>query len=177
MMITAIWIPPSLCGCQLQMTADFTDGSVVDGISYRHPKDAIKDKDATPITNLRIISACAAHLPQTLTMIDTSVFFDSDPINGGRKQNRGYLRYPIANPTSAECLYTFLSQYGGQTNSFPCGCKGHQFVDEHQNVTSLPHPVVTQKCQKHLNDTPEMAQAKLDFDITVKNSKTVKVKA
>lgn len=156
MIQSAIWVPPSLCGCQLRMTADFTDGSVVDGVSYRHPKPFT-------VTDLQVVSVCAVHQPQTLVMLDISGLYDLDPITGDQKQSRGYLQHPISNPTDAQCLYTFLSQYGGQTQSFPCGCKGHQFFDESKNVSYLDHPRHSRKCIVHRNDTKDMKKAASDF--------------
>lgn len=153
---TAVWIPPSLCGCQLRITADFTDGSIVDGVTYRHPIPFT-------ITDIQLINVCLGHTPQTLAMPDVIGLFDRDLINGGTKQSRGYLKYPIDNPSSAQCLYTFLSQYGGQTHSFPCGCKGHQLVDENKNISYMNHPLHSRKCSSHKNDTKDMKNAKADF--------------
>ncbi len=163
MIQTTIWIPPSLCGCQLKMTADFTDGSVVDGVSYRHPKPFT-------ITSIAIINVCANHKSKILIMPSILNLFDSDPINGGMKQNRGYLKHPIIAPTEAECLYTFLSQYGGQIHGYPCGCKTHQFVDEKGNATYLEHPINNQKCFAHKDDSSDMQQAKMDFEQLIADS-------
>jgi len=186
MVQTAIWIPPSLCGCQLSMTAEWTDGSVVNGISYRHPKDPVKDTSIPAITNLQIVSVCPTHQPQTLSMIDTSIFFDTqspqDPLSlalsaqyphippaAVKIQNRGYLHYPIANPTPAECLYTFLTQYRGQSHHLPCGCKGFQWVDEKGNASYMNHPLHKPvKCNFHTADDINMAQAHIDCSTIMK---------
>ena len=160
MIQNAVWIPPSLCGCQLRIVADFTDGSVVDGISYRHPKPFT-------ITELDIISVCDAHQPQTLVMPDISGLMETDQYTGQSFQQRGYLKHPVAG-TTAECLYQFLSQYGGQTQGFPCGCKAHQFVDENKNITYLDHPLHSKSCFKHKGDTLDMQQATSDFMALVK---------
>ncbi len=161
----AIWIPPSLCGCQLKMTAEFTEGSVVDGVSYRHPKPFT-------IIALDIVNVCAGHHPNTLTMIDTIGLFETDNYTGEMTQRRGYLSYPIASPTPAQCLYTFLAQYGGQTHSYPCGCKAHQFVDEKQNINYLPHPIHSKRCLKHKGDTHDMKHAAADFKAKMARDKS-----
>src|SRR2546430_486325 len=105
---TAIWIPPSLCGCKLQITADFVDDSIVEGVSYRHPKPFT-------ITDLKIVAVCSGHKVHLAEMPDTSRFCDDGV------QHRGYLRYPIAHPTPAECLYTLLSMHRGQRHGYSCG--------------------------------------------------------
>lgn len=159
MMTTAIWIPPSLCGCELRLTADFLDGSVINGISYRHPKPF-------SITDIEIVNICSGHQKQSLSMPDTSVLMEIDKYTGQPFQQRGYLQHPIANPSPAQCLYEFLSRFGGQTHGYPCGCSAHQFVDRTQNpsaITYLLHPLHTKKCLKHKNDTIDMQQAALDF--------------
>lgn len=170
---TSIWIPPSLCGCQLQITADWANSDdIVNGVTYRHP---------TPfsITDIKIIgNACATHQPFTQSMIDTSIFFD-DPeatpigaylsklypvdVRTETVQQRGYLKYPIDQPTAAHFLYTFLSQYNGQAWSIPCGCKTYQFFDENKNGVCLNHPIHSVKCTFHPNDTLDMQQAVLDW--------------
>lgn len=171
---TAIWIPPSLCGCQLQITADFPDGSVVNGVSYRHPKPFT-------ITNIVILSQCStpSHVAAAKAMVDTSRFFDAPTATPGSVQawldakypnvlpasvqNRGYLKYPIANPTPAQCLYTFLSMHKGQKHSYPCGCSAHEWIDDVGVLTHVKHPTNTAQCLCHQGDTVDMKNASADF--------------
>lgn len=171
MIQTAIWIPPSLCGCQLQITGDFDSEQIHDGISYKHPKPFT-------ITNLKILSVCADHEPQSLEMIDTGIFFDPVQANEGvhaflaqkkgviassiMRQNRGYLKYPIDNPTPAECLYTFLSQYSGTINRQSCGCSAFICGDEKGETAFVSHPLNSKQCDFHIGDTPDMKQAQAD---------------
>ena len=155
---TTVWIPPSLCGCQLKVTADFLDGSVIDGASYRHPKPFT-------ISDIEIVNVCDTHQPQTLSMPDTGGLFGIDNITGLSVQQRGYLSYPISSPTPAQCLYTFLAQYGGQKHGYSCGCSAHQWVDEKGGITYLPHPHHTRKCFRHSHDTVDMKQAAIDFNL------------
>ncbi len=166
----ATWIPPSLCGCKLSIKADWTDGSIVDGLSYRHPK-------AFTITAIDIINVCDQHKPNTLAMPDVSGLYEVDNMTGGMVQRRGYLAHPIANPSHAQCLYQFLSQYGGQRHSYPCGCSGHQFVDENKNVSYLDHPINSQKCHAHKSDSQDMAQAKIHFDAIIASSKIAEIES
>lgn len=196
MIQTAIWIPPSLCGCQIKMTADFTEGSVVDGITYRHPIDPIKAEKPCYVSNLEIVNVCSSHKDKTLSMLDTSVFFD-DPLESNQMlvflykkyphiprpslaQNRGYLKYPINNPTPAECLYTFLSLQKGLNHGFPCGCYSFMTVDEKGKISHSQHPLyMVNKCIFHRNDNLEMEQAANDFnemtkiDSDIKNSQEI----
>ena len=164
----AVWIPPSLCGCKLRIHADWVEGSIVDGISYRHPK-------AFTIESVHIISVCLQHQPNTLFMPSILGLYEVDNMTGSMVQRRGYLTHPIINPSPAQCLYQFLSQYGGQRHSYPCGCSGHQFVDENKNVGYLEHPINSQKCHAHKSDSHDMVQAKIDFDTAIETSKTTRV--
>ena len=155
---TAIWEPPCLCGCQLEITADFTDGSILKGIAYRHP---------IPFTIKRIAieKVCEAHKPQTLSMPPTDHLFEIDRYTGKPRQQRGYLQHPITKPTPAECLYQFLSQQGGQIHGYPCGCRTHQFVDHSGGeavITYLQHPRHHRRCFQHADDTLDMQQAGID---------------
>jgi hypothetical protein len=146
------------------MTAEFITGSVVDGISHRHPKDSVKDRSVPPISNLQIVSVCAEHQDQTLSMMNTSSFFDLDEETGELRQNRGYLIYPIANPTPAECLYTFLTQFKGGPHGYPCGCKSFLCIDEKGEARHLEHPKYpSKKCKQHKSDSISMERAALDF--------------
>lgn len=171
---TAIWIPPCLCGCQIQLTADFLDGDVINGVSYRHPKSGT-------ITDCQLISVCDDHVAQSKTQQDHSVFFsESKPdistlqgylasknpnIKPTLKQVRGYLTYPIDNPTPAHNLYTYFSTHGGQKHSLSCGCSAHQYVGEDGVPVYIDnHPLNTKKCDYHTDDTHDMQQAKIDHE-------------
>lgn len=156
---TAIWIPPSLCGCQLRMTANFVPGSIIDGISYRHPIPF-------SITALDIVNVCNSHHSNTQAMTNIESLMETDKITGNSYQQRGYLKHPIESPSAAECLYEFLSRYNGQTHSYPCGCKSHQFIDENKNIAYLKHPLHSKCCHKHKNDGIDMKHAATDFATT-----------
>lgn len=160
MIQTAIWVPPSMCGCQLSITADFVDGSVIDGVSYRHP---------VPFTiqDIQIISVCDHHKSHMDAMPDVSWLFEHDEETGTATQRRGYLKYPIESPTGAECLYTFLCKLGGQSRSYPCGCKAFQFIDHDKKMKHVDHPHHTKKCRNHKHDTADMAKAASDFAVLV----------
>lgn len=164
---SAIWIPPSLCGCKFQMKADFTDNSVVDGVSYRHPKPFT-------ITSLEIISVCDAHQPQMATLPDISGLMEIDSYTGQSYQARGYLKFSeISVPTLAQCLYAFLSQFGGQAHGYPCGCQGHQFIDQKKNINYIEHPLHTRKCHKHFDDSVDMQKATQDFKAQIMDSQII----
>ena len=156
MIQTATWIPPSLCGCKFRITADFTDGSVVDGVSYRHPVPFT-------ITDIRIVNVCADHQPNSLVMPDISGLMEIDKITGLPYQARGYLKHPISNPTQAEILYQFFGFHKGQVHSLPCGCRAYQHFCEKDAMTCKIHPSHTQKCLKHKYDTIDMHRAHEDF--------------
>jgi hypothetical protein len=182
---TKTWIPPSLCGCRLRITAEFT-GDESESVSYRHPKPFT-------VSNIQIIDVCPAHAPiaEKVEMPDTSRFFDlPEPgavdhflaartgVKPAPRQTRGYLHYPIANPTGAECLYTALSMHRGQTHSLACGCQGFMHYDQDNHGanpdaagTYREHPAHTRRCDFHQGDTVDMAQARLDHEAYLARSR------
>lgn len=161
MLQTVIWDPPPLCDCRFLITADWPDYQ--GEITYKHP---------TPFTIQRIelISCCDEHKELCKEMPDVSELFDLDRKTNRMKQNRGYLRYPIENPTEAEILYTHFYFHGGQVRSFPCGCSAYQHVCPAGNISVMEHPIHSGKCFVHANDTPEMDDAEWDFQKEVKEA-------
>lgn len=151
---TTIWTPPSLCGCQLRITADWPEDQ--GNNTYRHP---------TPFTikNIIIVNVCDNH-NNINSMSDVSHLYETNPHTGKQFQQRGYLQHPIANPTQAQCLYQFLCSYNGQTHSFPCGCASHMWIDENGSATYLHKQEINRKCQQHINDAVDMRQAMADFN-------------
>lgn len=167
------WQPPSLCGCKLEIVADWVNE---DG--YRHP---------IPFTiqEIKIDTVCDNHKQYTFSMPDTSDLFDdisaTNPVivflssknpkisSPSNVQTRGYLRYPITNPSPAECLYTYLAKHGGQIHRLGCGCQAHQWIDENKVITYLSHPLYTKKCHYHTEDTVDMSTARKHHDEYIKS--------
>lgn len=197
-MQTITWVPPSVCGCQIRITGDFDPSQIHNGVSYKHPRPF-------SIMDLTIISVCMDHEPRMHSMIDTSVFFSprTDSIvqylaeqtgqpPAAEWQARGYLKYPIANPTPAECLYTFLSLFSGNSLALPCGCVGHQYGDEtnyaeihkHErrdkvrNIKFVHHHHFTKHCHFHKDDGHDLKIARRHHDehIAIEEAKANSVK-
>ena len=154
MLQTVIWQPPTLCGCQFRITADWPEKQ--EAVTYRHPLPFT-------IQKIELVNVCDDHKEAMLQMPDTSGLFDIDGMTGQLVQKRGYLRYPIENPTPAEILYTYFYFHKGQVRSFPCGCSGYQHIAPDGTVQYLVHPKRTGKCFIHTNDTDEMDDAEWDF--------------
>lgn len=154
MLQTVIWQPPTLCGCQFRITADWSDKQ--EAVTYRHP---------TPFTiqKIELVTVCDDHKNTPVIMPDVSTLYDIDRFTGQPAQSRGYLRYPIDKPTLAEVLYTQFCMHKGQVRSFPCGCKAYQHICPAGNLTHVVHPKHTSKCFIHANDTDEMDDAEWDF--------------
>ncbi len=166
-MQTVTYIPPALCGCEFKITADFHD--VVNGVTYQRP---------TPfsIRNIEIVKCCDSHQQYKKKMIDTSLFFDTpEPsshavelmkkypdIKIAPKQSRGYLKYPIENPTEAEMLFTYHCLHKGQTHTLVCGCSAYQHKDDKGDIAYKDHPHHSKKCDFHPKDTVNMKQAHAD---------------
>ncbi len=158
---SAIWLPPSDCGCKIRIDADFPDGSVVNGFASRHPVPYT-------ITSLEIVSCCDRHKSAIKGgMPDVDHLFDVCNISGDDIQRRGYLKFPIEDPSDAEILYQYLCGHKGQVHSYPCGCRAYMWGDFSGNFHYIEKDGVTQKCLKHKNDTVDMAQAKADFEASI----------
>lgn len=171
---TLTWIAPKLCGCKLRIRADFVEGAdntkiidneTINGMPIiRGPgqgKETYQQPIPHTIESLEIVSVCDEHKEHTKKMyFDQLDFFDLDHTGKAYVQKRGYLSYPIKNPTSAEMLYTYLYSHGGTNHTLPCGCKTYfnwdknakgEFIEGtikyHEN-----HPLNTSRCLRHHND-------------------------
>lgn len=164
-----IWICPALCGCELEITAEWpADSLVIDGngrkTSHMFPKGMVgkQGQEKQFIQSINVVNICPLHIGLDQTMPDTSGFFDMNNDDGALRQNRGYLLYPIANPTPGEILFTNLYGFlGRRQRSATCGCEMYNPVQTDQrreNVVELAHrknPHLTKKCRHHLNDTDD----------------------
>ena len=131
------WACPTLCGCQLTITALWPDGPP-NSPEYRYP---IPDT----ISSIGIVSACASH----------DHFRTDPPITdwtyGGKMS--GYLRRePI---TEAEKLFVGLTRYSGGVLALDtCGCRIYQTYDRTTGeIVPAPHPQHTHKSSCHALDT------------------------
>lgn len=158
----AIWVCPALCGCQIEMDAEFfSDGlEISNGLTYshRHPK-------AFTATSLNIISICPTHQGLENEAVDESYFIDFNERTMQFQQNRGYLKLPLVNPSAAEILYMNLYRYTGQMTIFPCGCSIYKSCERNvPNSKAIKrHPLHSKKCERHKNDTDDGKAAKEEF--------------
>ena len=147
-----IWICPALCGCEIELVADWSEPITYDAlgrsVSYRHPI-------GYTITNLTIINVCAAHDSYKTDPLP------KDPYGGAP----GYMSIPV-NPTEAEALYIRLYQYSGGTwKPDTCGCTIYQcsnrFLDDSKH---LEHSIHTKRCKFHSNDIDHSVVIKENSD-------------
>lgn len=132
-MQTVTFIPPTLCACRLNITADFTNVLDENGdkVSYKHP---------IPFTiqSIEIVSVCRDH--ESLTTDPLPI----DPFNG----RKGYMNVPKS-PTEAENLYLHLCGFTGQlARPDTCGCKVYQVIDAQGNMQIKNEK--SHICEKHL---------------------------
>lgn len=135
------WICPALCGCKINITAEWAsdpiDGGEGKKIMYQHPKGGT-------ITDLEVVSVCRDHAHLQLGIGENPY--------GGRP---GYIKLPIENPTLAQCLYIGLYDCHGNTLTLSCGCRLYKHfnkttIDQHQY---LEHPHKTFRCASHKHDS------------------------
>jgi len=162
---TKNWVAPPLCGCELLITAEWTDEPTRgDGKRYQHPT-------GRTITAIEIVTVCPVHeamitdaarfAVQTATLFgDVKLAIKMAGTDMALNQRQGYLNYPIANPTDAEVLYTLLWFYGTQTQTLACGCVlaacHHKILGQ---IAYYDHPLHAEKCECHVSDTADGKQA------------------
>lgn len=157
--ISRKWHPACLCGCELQITAQWLDESI-----YRHPIPFT-------ITSIQINNVCSEH-STCVDMPDVSDLFDIDQMTGTIVQNRGYQRYPINNPLLAEILYAHLFRHNGQRKTLRCGCTF--YYHSHPTIGKmklLEHPLHSRKCHTHRHDTLGGVQAHIDHNAAISSKK------
>lgn len=168
-MDTRIFIHPSLCGCEIKITAEWVESNspIRDGqgriVTYQHPK-ALDSNDHCYISNLEIVNTCALHDHLKSIVPDYhGDFIDGiHPKTGLPYQVRGFLRHATVANTEAENLYThFFVDHGWNHKSEFCPCimhnygKVNQVTGEAISRTYIKHPVHTIKCLVHANDTDD----------------------
>lgn len=147
-----LWHPPSLCGCSLNITADWASEMPKDGIQYQHPIP-------WTVTNIEIVSACIRH--RGLRIPDTSNLFDDGV------QNRGYIEVRDEH-TPAEILYLNLYEYTTNTETLICGCVLVKSIDRAGNHLAYhDHPHHSKKCHSHKGDSLDGSKARADHERTV----------
>ena len=136
----AIWICPKLCGCELEIDADWVKEPLQEGgrsVSYQHP---------IPFTirGIEIINVCIDHQSFRTDPLPL------DPYNGCT----GYIQLPIINPTEAQKVYIQLYKYNGQRlRPDTCGCSIYQCFDDFTKERFIrPHGAHTRKCSHHALD-------------------------
>lgn len=138
-MTVAIWVCPKMCGCKIQMLAEWAQPPINENgeiVSYQHPK-------AETLSDLQITNVCNEHNPVLSQPIE------NDPYHG----RPGYINPIPSDPTDAEKLYIYLYRYTGNTHSFDtCKCIGTFWFDRHSEQR-LPnyfkHPKHFNKCSEH----------------------------
>lgn len=149
---SVVWIPPTLCGCEIRMDANWIDDEdaiVTDNqgrrISYKHP---------VPFTIRRIDieKVCAAHESATTGEPDFLPYMDPTGYAGEMVQNRGYIRQKIKY-SAAEKLYIYLWRYAGTIlRPDTCGCAiphVHDRLDPEAEPVHIDHPHHMHHCRHH----------------------------
>ena len=177
----AIWICPALCGCEIEMTANwvhdlFQRGN--DTISYGHPVPYT-------ISDLMVHAVCAEHDHLQIDPVAENPYFisEEDFINLiehfdvqdeatyheiANISKRGYIGVP-PNPTNAEKLYIGLYNYSSILHGLDtCQCKiykVHRRDSEQMEISKRED--VTYKCKYHKADNDAHDQALTEH--TLKN--------
>ena len=130
-METRNWVCPTLCGCELNITAEWLSPLSPGERSYQHPKPGT-------ITTVTIGTVCAAH-----------AHFQTDPPLDETYSGEmsGYLLRPTT--TEAERLYVGLMRYSGTLyRPDTCGCHNYQVWDRTatEPLKTLQHALHSSKC-------------------------------
>ena len=166
-MDTRIFIPPTLCGCELSITAKWTtEAETVDGrkVSYKHP---------TPftITGIEIVNVCAEH-DVYRTSVPTDPYWDLDTEPVG-KTSSGYICigdtcvHPnkqgepkhsnpksVAELSEGEKVYVNLWRFTGMKKTFKGSCDCEAFICDSKEGQQVfrNHPKHSKKCRHHKED-------------------------
>lgn len=162
-----IWIPPCFCGCEFEITAEWTEPAIIDAegrpISYLHPKsrtyDPVSKHYTSYVSEVKSLKVCPQHSKKIGQPIG------KDPYKG----LPGYIDYD-RDLTNSEKLYIYFFRYSGQIwKPDTCECTIYmsiireEFIEEGENVIEfLPHPIHTKKCSIHSSDTDLHSQAILE---------------
>lgn|SRR3990167_315718 len=151
---TRTFVPPPLCGCELQITADWATDPI-DGKMYQHPASSPTNNT---IKDIQIVSQCATHAGWETAL-------NGDPF----ALRRGYMPLP-ATPTQGEILYMNLWAFdGSKTKLDTCECEIATVGDRSDNSTKIhQHPKHSKKCKYHIaddnNHTQALSECKLKND-------------
>ena len=187
MIDTRIFIPPSLCGCGVRITANWANKALYQNgqiISYFHP-------EPFTINSIDIESVCAAH-ESYKNELPSDPYWDlhTEPVGW---TSAGYMcvgdtcvhlsKYgkipkhtnpkPLNQLSEAEKLYLNLWRFDAKklTLRGSCDCSAGLYVSkENQSETYVNHPAYSYKCKFHLNDDVQCTQAKDEF-IALKHKK------
>lgn len=141
-MTTRTWVCPKLCGCEINITAEWAT-DLINGKMYQHPKPH-------SITALEIVNTCPAHeVDKTEPIVQEE--YDNNP---------KYIELPVS-PTEAENLYIKLCRY--TTNAWTpdtkgCDCRIAICIEDGVQ-TVYQHPKDTTKCSVHELDDDSHTQA------------------
>lgn len=151
---TALWIAPALCGCSILIRGCWDACDIIDGKSYCYPH--VKKKGTEVI---KIVSMCKDHEPHSKAMYFNQEDFITRHWDGTIAYQRGYLNYPIENPTPAEMLFTYHYRHSPMGHRMPCGCFAYVTKDrfatgQDEGVIKYHehHPIHTRRCLRHHND-------------------------
>lgn len=137
-METALWISPALCGCEIEITAQWIDAVIENGhrVSYRRPIP-------NTIQSMTIVNVCQDHQQFVDWKLPKDPFF-------GRK---GEFVIPIK-PSQAQYLYLYHSRFNGQLNYLHCGCRCSELIDANtKEMKLIEHRIYTNRCPVHQADT------------------------
>ena len=149
-----LWHSPGVCGCRMLVSVtnkQAKDLDVRNGEIYQFVHNPKK---------LEIVAVCPEHRHFTEGFhADVQGFFHRMP-DGEYRQVRGYMCYPIAQPTAADYLYTNLYTQTGMTHQMDCGCVAYvsanrtskNEVDDKSIKYHEHHPWHTKRCMRHHND-------------------------
>lgn len=152
---TRIWVCPALCGCELEITAEWVkEAEEVDGrrLSYQHPKGG-------SIETISIAKVCAQHERHKSEPLPPDPYFGSTgyiPLKGQQIQRRVSVKeLDPAQASEAEKLYIQLYRYSGSSfKPDTCGCRIYTCHDRSgkDQPKQIRHAARTAHCRHHARD-------------------------
>lgn len=154
------FVSPAMCGCEMEITAEWSTVGTSDGKSYQHPASkpglTKAGESRNTVQFVKIMAQCSDHAGW-----EKSVNWEPFKVLGG------YMDIP-ANPTPGDCLYINHWRYSSLKHRFTlCDCEAFEVHDaSDDSMRVVVHPQ-TLKCKFHTKDDASHSAA---FDLEAKRS-------
>jgi hypothetical protein len=139
------WVSPALCGCEIELTAEWSSPPADDGKMYQHPASAPgvdrSGKTRNTVQFAKIMAQCATHAGW-----EQGILWNPFAVMGG------YADIP-ASPSPGLCLYVNHWRFTTMRSRLTlCECEPHYLHDASDNSLAVVQHPQTRRCKFHVKD-------------------------